>query len=122
MYAVEPETDALGGRRACLSMGTGGISAQTLGTILTGLVHCLEPHGFHLGILVRDGAEEVVAAAVLADLLGCRSMMILSTSISVSARRSTADRSSHQPLPTRFWIVVDHILVDHDWPFTVGAV
>jgi hypothetical protein len=49
-------------------MGTGGISAQTLGTILTGLVHCLEPHGFHLGILVRDGAEEVVAAAVLADL------------------------------------------------------
>ena len=68
MHAVEPETDALGDRRACLSMGTGGISAQTLGTILTGLVHCLEPHGFHLGILVRDGADEVVGPAALADL------------------------------------------------------
>jgi hypothetical protein len=32
----------------------------------------------------------------LSILLGCRSMMILSTSISVSARRSTADRSSTQ--------------------------
>jgi hypothetical protein len=49
-------------------------------------------------------------------------MMILSTSISVRARRSTADRSSQagdgerdqgQPVPTRLWLVVklDNILV-----------
>jgi len=51
-----------------------------------------------------------------------RSMMILSISISVRARRSTADRSSQagdgerdqgQPVPTRLWLVVklDNILV-----------
>jgi hypothetical protein len=32
------------------------------------LVHRLEPLGFHLGILARDGADEVVAPAVLVDL------------------------------------------------------
>jgi hypothetical protein len=33
-----------------------------------GLVHCLEPCGLHLGILVRDRADGVVAPAVLIDL------------------------------------------------------
>jgi hypothetical protein len=83
---------------------------QTLGTILTrasctalgsgddldpGLMDRLEPLGFHLGILVWDGADEVVTPAVLVDLVGCGATTILSTSISVNARRSTVDRSSH---------------------------
>jgi hypothetical protein len=37
------------------------------------LVHRLETRGLHLGILVRDRADEVVAPAVLSILLGCRS-------------------------------------------------
>jgi hypothetical protein len=32
-------------------------------------VHCLEPLGFHLGMLVWDGADEVVPPAV-DDLVG----------------------------------------------------
>ena len=64
------------------------------------LVHRLEPLSLLLGILVWDGADEVVAPAVLVDLVGCRSMMILSTSISVSARRSL----SRQVLPRQRWV------------------
>jgi hypothetical protein len=45
--------------------------------------------------LVRDRADGVVASAVLVDLVGCGATTILSTSISVSARLSSADRSSH---------------------------
>ena len=74
------------GRRCCSDSGD---------DLDPGLVHRLEPLSLLLGILVWDGADEVVAPAVSSILLGCRSMTILSTSISVSARRSTADRSSH---------------------------
>jgi hypothetical protein len=60
------------------------------------LVHRLEPLSLSLGILVWDGADEESRLPSLSILLGCRAMMILFTSISVSARRSTADRSSTQ--------------------------
>ena len=59
------------------------------------LVHRLEPLGLLLGVLVWDGADGVVALAVLVDLAPGRSMMILSTSISVSAR---ADQQQIGPL------------------------
>jgi hypothetical protein len=59
-------------------------------------MHHLELLSLLLRISVQEGTDEmVVAPASLSILLGCRSMMILSSSISVSARRSTADRSSH---------------------------
>jgi hypothetical protein len=32
------------------------------------LVHCLEPLSLLLGVLVSDGADEVVASAILVDL------------------------------------------------------
>jgi hypothetical protein len=58
-------------------------------------VYRLEPLNLLLTILECDGADQVVAPAVLVNLAWVPlSMMILSTSISVSARRSTADRSS----------------------------
>jgi hypothetical protein len=60
------------------------------------LVHCLEPLSLLLRILVRDGADEVVAPGVLVDLARVPLDDDLATSISVSARRSTADRSSTQ--------------------------
>jgi hypothetical protein len=48
------------------------------------LVHRLEALSLLLRILVWDGADEVVARLPsFSILLGCRSMMILSTSISV---------------------------------------
>jgi hypothetical protein len=53
------------------------------------------PFSLLLGILVWDGVDEVVALAVLVDLARVPLDDDLSTSISVSARRSTADRSSH---------------------------
>jgi hypothetical protein len=53
--------------------GPGGISAQTLGTILT-LASCtaLSRAAYCWGILVRDGADEVVPPAV-DDLVRMRS-------------------------------------------------
>jgi hypothetical protein len=60
------------------------------------LVSRLEPCGLHLGILVWAGADEVVAPAVLVDLARVPLDDDLATSISVSARRSTADRTSTQ--------------------------
>jgi hypothetical protein len=55
-------------------------AAQTLGDDLDpSLEHRLEPLSLLLRILVWDGADEVVAPAVLSILLGCHSMMILST-------------------------------------------
>jgi hypothetical protein len=47
------------------------------------LVHRLEPLSFLLRILLWDGADKVVAPAVLVDLARVRSMMILSTKFSV---------------------------------------
>jgi hypothetical protein len=45
------------------------LRVQTLGDDLgPRLVHCLEPLHLLLGILVWDGADEVVAPAVLVDL------------------------------------------------------
>jgi len=46
-------------------------------------------------ILVRDGADCAIAPAVFVDLARVPLDDDLSASISVSARRSTADRSSH---------------------------
>ena len=63
------------------------------------LVHCLEALSLLLRILVRNGADEVgaPALAVLDPRLGRVPLDDdLATSISVSARRSTADRSSTQ--------------------------
>jgi len=62
------------------------------------LVHRLEPLSLLLGILVWDGADGVAALALAVGVstITCGSWLtILSTSISVSARLSSDDRSSH---------------------------
>jgi hypothetical protein len=57
------------------------------------LVHCLEPCRLHFGILVGDGADEVVAPAVLVDLVRMGSDDDLVDQQLGQRARSTADRS-----------------------------
>ena len=79
--------------------------AQTLGTILDpSLVHRLEPLSLLLGIMVWDGADGVAALALAVGGLHHHLrvlMTILSTSISVSARLSSDDRSRRAHVDAR---------------------
>jgi hypothetical protein len=86
-----PNSARAGGRPGCRRCSDSGDDLDP------GFMHSLEPCGLHLGILVRDGrgcGRDTCRSC--GSCSGARSMTILSTSISVSGRRSTADRSSTQ--------------------------
>ena len=69
-----------------------------------GLVHRLEPCGLHLGILVRDGADEVVAPAVLArvSLVALINWTYLSQEVDLGSANDHGKSAGSDPPITRF--------------------